>query len=63
MERKFGFPYLQYPFCVLAPKVSLLWYFWATNTQSWSNAPPKQVLSPIARFLQLMERNFGFGSL
>ena len=35
--------------CVSAQSVSM-WYFWSTNTKSLSNAPPKQVLSPIARF-------------
>ena len=38
-------------FFVLAPKVSQVWYFWSTNTKSWSNAPPKQFLSPIALVL------------
>ena len=50
MERKFGSRSLEYAFFVLAPKVSHVWYFWSTNTKRWSNAQPKQVLSPIARF-------------
>ena len=37
----------------LAPKVSQLGYFWSTNTKRLSNAPPKQVLSPISRFSHL----------
>ena len=60
MDRKFGFRSLEYPFCVLAPKVSQVWYFWSTNTKIWSNAPPKQVLSPIARFSNLWNASLVF---
>ena len=48
--RKFGFRSFKTPCCVLAPKVSQVWYFWSTKTKSLSNSPPKQVLGPIARF-------------
>ena len=44
----------------LAPKVSQVWYFWSTNTKSWSNAPQKQVLSPIDRFSNLWNTSLVF---